>query len=146
MRCSPGLLEGLGETAGTTESGSQAEAPLDLFVRNALARVQLSKTRVDFGQEHEPLDRVVDCRVGREALKRFEDAIARGRRGHIRQTSRLDAYGSRWSDRSLGPAQRMAAKLRPRVILPRWGRPRPLVQLKPAAVSCSRLCDLIPTT
>ncbi len=49
-------------------------------MRNALPRIKFSQTCVNLGKKHEPFDRIVKCRVGRQILQRLQNSVPRGLR------------------------------------------------------------------
>ena len=51
------------------------DSPLHLLMRNTLASVELGEPFLNLGEKDKPLDGVVDSRVRREVLQRFENAI-----------------------------------------------------------------------
>jgi len=68
--------EGPAVIGATTESASQSKAALGLIVRNAFGLVQFSQPSLDFGQENEPFNHIVDGRIRGHCLQHFDDAIA----------------------------------------------------------------------
>jgi len=60
----------------TIECALQAEAMPGLIVWNAFGSVELGQSSFDFGQEHEPLNGVVEGSIWRHCLERLDYAIA----------------------------------------------------------------------
>ena len=61
---------------------SHPEPLLDLFMRNALALIELGQPCVNLREEDQTLYRVIHGRVGRQVLQGLKDAIALRWRSH----------------------------------------------------------------
>jgi len=62
---------------GTREARSQAKAPLDLIVWDSIATIELCETFLDFRQEHQPLNGIVDRSIWRQFANRMPHRITR---------------------------------------------------------------------
>jgi len=67
----------LGLTEATRGSNSQAEAPLDLVMGDALSRVELLQPSVDLRKEDEAFDRIIERGIRRQVAQCLEDPLAR---------------------------------------------------------------------
>ena len=60
----------------TMQSASESKAALSLIMGNTFGPVQLGQPTLDFGQEDEPLYRVIDRGVCRHGLQHFDNTIS----------------------------------------------------------------------